>query len=226
MLYCLTPEYIKDAIDRLYNAIVRSCGNVALQIETVEYKGKAGGGTYTPYTQGSDGEVVVINTIPELSGVWQEIRNAFLMPWARFPKVEKYVEDNDLLKFIVHGDCDTKEQVWAKFEGFLKGWAYNEIMNHLHALGVYAKTEPTKTSKTVSHPATTVSKQTEIKPIHKNKAFLGGIGLTIASAIIGFLNAHVSPAIAMGIAGIISTILSAVEHKSASEIYKELIDEA
>jgi len=231
VLECLTPEYIKDSIDRLYSIIMQKCGSVDLCLIEIPFEGKAGGDDIGP-AKNAD---IIIETVPQLSWAWQTVYANFVDPWLKFPQIKKYIKDNDLMKFLIDDDCDTKTVLWAKFESLLKGWAYNYLMNQrsiiLKKYGIHDTTHqptgPATTRQTTKHVKTEPAKTaTRImtRPVHKNKAFLGGIGITVASAIVGFLNAHVSPSLALLVAGIISTVLAAVEHKSVEEIESEIME--
>ncbi len=209
----ISTEHIKSEVERVFNAIVTSCGDICLVLQYVPFGGQAGGEDII----GGSGTRVEILTLPQLEGAWQEVVATFREPWFKFPQIKKYIKENDLTKFLVDGDCDTKTQIWVEFKDLLVNWGYNEIMN-----AVNKKVKPLLATP-VEEPKKTVKVQKPVKkPLHKNKPFVGGIGITAAAYLIQFAHAHLPASIAVLVAGIITMILALVEHKNIYEIKEEL----
>lgn len=209
----ISPEHIRNEVERLFNAVVSSCGNISLVLDYIPFGGQAGGEDII----GGGGTKVEILTIPQLEGAWQKVAETFREPWFKFPQIKKYIEQNDLIKFLINDDCDTKSQVMLEFKDLLVNWGYNEVMN-----AVNKKVKPI-TSAATEQPKRTIKVQKPIKkPLHKNKPFIGGIGITAAAYVIQFAHAHLPASVAALIAGIVTMILAVVEHKNVYEIKEEL----
>ena len=204
----ISPDNVKKEVERVFDAIVSNCGNVHLDLRYIPYKGQAGGEDIL----GGEGAPVVVLTIPQLEGAWQKVFTTFLDPWFKFPQIKNYIQKNDLTKFLVQDDCETKSQIWLQFKDLLVNWGYNEIMNAIAAKVSVHK--PAKPEQTKPKPKT--------KPIHKNSAV---VGTAVATPIIAALSAvyHFLPApIGTAIVGIIAFVLSVIEHVNYKQILEEV----
>lgn len=208
----LSPDRIRDDVKRIFNAVVDNCGDVRLVVDYVPFGGEAGGDTTG--SGDSDDKVVRVLTVPQLSGVWQKVFDWFIDPWTKFKYIKAYIDKNDLWKYINADDCDTKTQVWMEFEDRLVQWGYNEVMNAALKLIKKYHLEGEKEKKKVPKIVK--------KPLHKNKPFVGGLGITIAGEIILFLHQHLPAGIATMLSGVVVMVLSLLEHKNLYEIKKEL----
>ena len=205
----ISPEHVKSEVERIFNTVVANCGNVHLVLHYVPFGGEAGGEDVI----GGSGAQIVILTIPQLEGAWERVVETFREPWMKFKQIREYIKKNDLMKFLIEGDCDTKSQVWLQFRDLLINWGYNEVMNAInrkvHITASRAEVVTAKPKKTV-------------KPIHKNKAV---VGTAIATPVITALSFvyHTLPApISTAIVGVIAFILSVVEHVDYKQILEEI----
>jgi len=185
----------RDKVERVYNAIVNACGNVAVKIVSPT----------TEVDLGGDGDPLTITTEDDnLVGKWETVVVRFQCPWMYFKNVRDYVKKNDLLKLIIEDDCSTKMEIWAKFKDYLVEWACGELWGHEIKS---AKLEKAKVEPKVDE-ATVVKR----KPIHKNVAVVGTATATPAVGALAFLY-HVLPApIATALVGLISFFLAIIEH--------------
>ena len=197
----ISPTHVKSEVERIFNTIVTNCGNVHLELRYIPFEGQAGGEDVL----GGEGASVVILTIPQLEGAWQKVFTTFLDPWFKFPQIKSYIEKNDLIKFLVQDDCETKSQIWMQFKDLLINWGYNEVMNAV-AKKVRQKTNQTK----------------QVKPVYKNKAVVGTAIATPIAALINIIYHALPPEIGTVVIGIIAFVLSVAEHVSYSKALKEV----
>ena len=202
----LEPSFLRSEIERLFDAI-STCRNVPVKIIQIPFDGQAGGDVFIP---GCNHDPVTITTIPQASWQWQEVIALFRDPWIKFKPIRDYVTKNKLWDKISEDDDVITDEIYQQFRDKLINYAYNKIWT------VYSRYYTEQTAADTSKPSTAV------KPLHKNKAFTGGIVITLASLILKAANVILPPDVTLAIAGIIAAILAAVEHKSYQDVFNEL----
>jgi len=206
----LDPAFIKQQLEMAYDTIAANDGEVSIEIITIDFKGQAGGETVI----GGGKEKITIWTIPQASWAWQTVLAAYRDPWTQIPFIYDYVKKNNLLKEISDGDDVVRKEIWEKFRQQCLSWGFAKIWNVVGKY--YIPPEPKPQPKPAPKP----------KPIHKNKPFMGGLAITIASMIIAYLHTHLPAPLATAVAGLVVMVLAALEHTDYRVLEKEIEEES